>query len=110
MLSGDIQTRAIDALMAIEPDLQADIVDLPHHGSFVTASPRWLDAVRPAVALQSTRPFRMTRDRWPTLLERYDSRRMSTADYGLVEVIIDAGGAIQAAGHLPQQGPSPPPP
>lgn len=101
LLSGDIQTRGIDALLALEPNLRADVADLPHHGSFVAASPRWLEAVRPDVALQSTRPFRMIRDRWGPLLDALDTERFSTATHGLVEVSIRRDGTIQAAGYLP---------
>ncbi len=77
------------------------MADLPHHGSFVAASPRWLEAVRPDVALQSTRPFRMVRDRWGPLLDALDTERFSTATHGLVEVSIRRDGTIHAAGYLP---------
>ncbi len=104
MLSGDVEVNAIARLVQFAPDLQADIADLPHHGSVTSASAVWLDAVRPTILLQSTTPRRLRRDLWPQLLERHTTaaarpRRLVTAGEGLVELIVDSDGVIHAGAY-----------
>ncbi|MAE63962.1 MAG: hypothetical protein CMJ18_06780 [Phycisphaeraceae bacterium] len=94
MLNGDIQNDAITRLLDLEDDLRADVCDLPHHGSFVDTSPRWLDAVNPRVVLQSCGRGRMDRDRWAPWLSSRGIRRYATARHGMVTVVIDRHGDV----------------
>ena len=64
MLNGDVQQAAMTEMFNQQLDLQADVVDLPHHGAFVRASVDWLDAVQPAVVVQSAGPDRLYVDPW----------------------------------------------
>ena len=51
LLAGDIERLQEAALVARNPDLHADLLLVPHHGSKTSSSDAWLDAVRPRVAL-----------------------------------------------------------
>ena len=51
LLVGDIEAREELALLAREPDLRADFLLVPHHGSKTSSSGAFLDAVNPAVGL-----------------------------------------------------------
>lgn len=94
LLSGDIQKRAIASLLDSGIDLEADVADLPHHGSFIDLSPTWLDAVRPAFVLQSCGPGRMHQDDWEPLLSGGEVHRLVTAERGMVWLEIDHRGRI----------------
>jgi competence protein ComEC len=93
LLNGDIANEAMTNLMQLE-DLTADITDLPHHGSIVDASPAWLQAVSPSIALQSSGRTRLYLDGWPAILEGLDVTRLVTARDGMVQVRLDAEGGI----------------
>ncbi len=88
LLNGDIQEQATQAIMKLEPDLRADICDLPHHGSIIPSSRSWLEAVQPAVVLQSCGKSRLYHDRWPDLLKGLNLTRLVTARQGMLEVEI----------------------
>ena len=94
LLNGDIQQQAITRLLDSPTTLDADVTDLPHHGSFVEASPAWLDAVDPAVVLQSSGPARLRNDKWADTLRGQPIDRYITAEQGMVEVRIDHDGSI----------------
>lgn len=51
LLAGDIERLQEAALVARAPELRADLLLAPHHGSKTSSSPALLDAVRPRVAL-----------------------------------------------------------
>ena len=44
LLAGDVEPAAQDALLGLEPDLSADVLKMPHHGSG-RQSPRFVEAV-----------------------------------------------------------------
>jgi len=94
LLSGDIDQVATPLLIARGDDLRADVADLPHHGSFVQASPQWFGAVKPAIVLQSSGPARLRSDKWAGLLTDAKVTRLVTAQLGMVELRIEADGAI----------------
>lgn len=99
LLNGDIQDEAIRRLLAADVPLKADVTDLAHHGSFVDASPAWLAAVDPSVVLQSSGPRRLDEDRWGTLLEEADIKRLKTFDRGMVELQIAPDGQMKWSTH-----------
>lgn len=100
LLNGDIQQAAITTLLDRGQDLAADVADLPHHGSFVEASERWLDAVEPRVVLQSSGPARLRRDRWAAVLQDRGIPRRVTDQSGMVCVTVDRRGQITWSGFL----------
>jgi competence protein ComEC len=95
LLNGDIQQTAIKRMLSRAMPLRADVTDLPHHGSFVKASPRWLRAVDPEVALQSSGRARAGEDPWASLLQAHDVKRWITHQRGMVTVKIYANGRMQ---------------
>ncbi|MEX0653721.1 MAG: ComEC/Rec2 family competence protein [Phycisphaeraceae bacterium] len=97
ILNGDIQDEAVQGLLAVEPDLRADVSEMPHHGSYADGSVAWLAATRPAVLLQSGSWRRLEQDRWPAKLRAIglaDAARLNTAVHGMVELRIMPDGTI----------------
>ena len=98
MFCGDIQRDAIDLVLQHEPDVQADVIELPHHGSFNEAAVALVRRVQPRVVLQSTGERRLDHDRWPSALG--SARRLITARHGACWVEIDSDGAISTGTYL----------
>ncbi len=94
LLNGDIDDGAVRGMLEAPEtsqtsvNLDADVADLPHHGSFGEMSPRWLEAVSPTVALQSAGPQWQSRDRWAPLLKKHGIQRLVTDELGMVELTI----------------------
>jgi competence protein ComEC len=53
-LCSDIEKFAQQRILAIYPDLEADIVVVPHHGSTATTDPAFLEALKPQFLLCSS--------------------------------------------------------
>jgi len=104
LLNGDIQQQAITALLNSGTDLRADVTDLAHHGSFVQASPAWLEAVGPRVVLQSSGWRRPEQDRWRERLAAAQIPRLTTDEHGMVELRLDAEGGLHWASHRGGRG------
>lgn len=64
LLTGDIQDEAIASLERRYPHLRADLMEVPHHGSAREAAFQFVEAINPAVVLQSTGPKRANDHRW----------------------------------------------
>ncbi len=96
LLNGDAQQDALTSLLNSSADLRADVTDLPHHGSFVDASPAWVAAVSPTVVLQSSGPARLRVDPWPDVLNTLPTppSRCVTAWSGLSGVTITPDGQL----------------
>lgn len=92
LLCGDIQQHAMMRLIESDTDLRADACNLPHHGSYVDSSPRFIDAVNPTVVVQSSGPARLRHDRWEDYLSRTTIIRHVSARDGMVELAIDTAG------------------
>ncbi len=93
LLCGDAQTEAIGALLASPRDLAAEVLELPHHGSFIELSPQWVERVGPDILLQSTGSRRLRWDHWPGHLA--GARRYITARHGMVEITIPPDGPVE---------------
>ncbi len=100
LLAGDIQQRAISGLLQSGDDLRADICDLPHHGSFVDVSPKWLQAVEPSIVLQSSGYWRLEFDKWQPVLQSSKVKRFVTARDGFVQVAVDPEGNVSSRSFL----------
>ena len=98
LLNGDIQHAAKPALLEAhhrgELDLRADVTDLPHHGSFVEASPAWIEAVDPSIVLQSSGRARLRNDPWAETLHDHAAARFITPKHGCTTVTVYADGRI----------------
>lgn len=70
MLTGDVQAQAIGALRESYPDLAADILEVPHHGSAIPESIEWAYSLAPVVVMQSTGPGRALDARWSPVRDR----------------------------------------
>ncbi|MEM9019077.1 MAG: ComEC/Rec2 family competence protein [Planctomycetota bacterium] len=99
LLNGDIQQQAMTELLGQGTDLRADITDLAHHGSFVSASPDWFAAVGPRVVLQSSGWRRPDQDSWRDRLATAGVPRLMSDELGMVELRLDADGRITWASH-----------
>ncbi len=72
LFCGDIQAGAIDAVLArgAGEAPRADVMEIPHHGSYTAAARAFVECVGPGIVLQSTAPWRWrsTARRWETPL------------------------------------------
>jgi len=94
LLCGDIQELAMRQLLSLGEDLQADVMDLPHHGSFVRGnSLSWLDAVKPIITVQSCGMNRVENDPWASYWPA-DMTRLRTAEAGMIELDIHHDGTL----------------
>lgn len=94
LLCGDIQRTAMAQLLSPvdEPQLIADVMELPHHGSHHEAAVEFVRKVRPQLILQSTGWGRWQRDEWSEELR--ERTRLVTARDGACWVRIEADGIM----------------
>jgi competence protein ComEC len=94
LLCGDVQAEAMSMITAAEDAeaLRADVIELPHHGSFRDDAVAFVQMVSPRVVLQSTGHGRLRRDRWAEVLA--ESHRLITARDGACWVEVDDEGVI----------------
>ncbi|MCA9279868.1 MAG: ComEC/Rec2 family competence protein [Phycisphaeraceae bacterium] len=64
LMTGDIQRSAMIAIMTEYPELQADMLELPHHGSYSDVSHEFVGMLSPAIVVQSTGVQRLDETRW----------------------------------------------
>ena len=94
MLCGDIQREAIASLMAPGADLAAEVLEAPHHGSVQPTAMALVDAVDPAVVLQSTGPSRALDVRWNA--QRLGRAWWTTATDGAAWAEFRADGSVES--------------
>ena len=98
LLNGDVAQDAMTRLLAAADagavDLRADVMDLPHHGSFVDASSAYLRAVGPRLTLQSSKR-RSGADKWAPVLTECGTPRVITAETGMAEVTLGTDGSLR---------------
>jgi competence protein ComEC len=108
LFTGDIETPAEAELLELQPDLRADVLKVPHHGSRTSSTDALLDAVRPRVALVSGLPGRAPMPPHDAVLARYAERGiplLMTGRDGALRVSVTAEGELVAR---PLIGDSPP--
>ncbi len=91
LLSADLEADGMRNLFKVEPDLKAEVADLPHHGGFVAESPRWLANVAPQRVIQSSSLTRFESEnsqQWTPLLEKAGVRRQVTGQAGWVRLAL----------------------
>jgi len=105
LLCGDIQAQAMARLLAATEagaiDLRADVLEMPHHGSFSEIAVEFVRQVDPRVLLQSTGWRRWSSDRWATFLAGRE--RLVTVRDGACGVGLDGKGGISVHRYHPRQ-------
>jgi competence protein ComEC len=86
LVCGDVESEAISRVLAREPDLQAEVMELPHHGSWGAEPRAFLESVNPSIVVQSTGRARLAFDRWGPLMDGRE--RIITARDGAVVVRV----------------------
>lgn len=94
LLCGDIQTDAMQQLLDDVSRLRADVLEMPHHGSFRVEAMRFLAAVDPEVVLQSTGSSRVGDPRWAD--HRASRVWFTTAEDGAAWVEVRKDGTLKA--------------
>lgn len=93
LLTGDIEAAAMDAIVSTYPGLDADVIELPHHGSARDRAYGFVRDLSPAVVLQSTGPTRLDDERWAWARRGRDW--YTTAAGGGVWVTLGEDGRIE---------------
>jgi competence protein ComEC len=98
LLPGDISRRAERSLVArYGPQLRADVIVVPHHGSRSSSSEAFLDQVAPRLALLSVGYRNRYRHPHPDVMARYRERAIPVPDsatQGAIEVRLTAAGPV----------------
>ncbi len=92
LFTGDIERDAMDAIVRTYPNLTADVLELPHHGSVKAGAFEFVRSLEPVVVLQSTGPSRLGHARWAEI--RRSTSWYASADRGGAWVEIDHAGKI----------------
>jgi competence protein ComEC len=87
LMCGDIEDEACARVIMREPLLRAEVMELPHHGSWRVVARALLEHVDPRVVIQSTGRTRFEFDRWAPLMR--ERTRVVTARDGAVGVSIE---------------------
>lgn len=100
LLCGDIQREAIEQILADHDgdSLRADVMELPHHGSYIPAAVQFVQSVKPDVVMQSTGWARWQRDRWGDAMTGV--HRLVTARDGACWVEIHHNGTLTTGTYL----------
>jgi competence protein ComEC len=93
LLCSDIENFAQNELLRLWPDLQADVVVVPHHGSIKTLEPSFLEKLNPQMLISSC--GRLQYDRQRSGLDTLAARTFYTARDGAVTVAISRSGTIR---------------
>jgi competence protein ComEC len=97
LLAGDVE-RAAERWLVDHEDVRSTVLKVPHHGSKTSSSARFLDAVRPEVAVVSAGRFSRFGHPHAEVMARYGRRKIDvfeTAVDGLVRVEIDRDGLVE---------------
>lgn len=92
MICGDIQHPAQHSFIKMHPDLQVDVLVLPHHGSTTDTMPGFVEMLCPEVIIASC-----SRKRYESTITQPtgpEMRAYYTAVHGMVTVNIDTKGGL----------------
>ncbi|MHC4171952.1 MAG: DNA internalization-related competence protein ComEC/Rec2 [Planctomycetota bacterium] len=90
LLCSDIEKFAQKELIRLNPDLKADVVVVPHHGSVKTAEPDFLENLDAAIFIYSC--DRMQFERQQKINRKNNAKSFYTPKDGAVTVCITKGG------------------
>lgn len=92
LLTGDIERRAEQALVAREEDLRTDVVKVPHHGSKTSSTPRFVEATHAKYAIISVGQKSIFGHPSPQVVERWrggGAEVLTTSESGTISVSTD---------------------
>jgi len=92
LLTGDIQRETLVDLMTDLPDLRADLLEAPHHGSATVQAFEFVKQIDPTLVVQSTGPRRLNDERWNEA--RQGRQWLSTAAHGAVSAWFTRDGEL----------------
>jgi len=98
LLCSDIEKFAQRELLRLNPDLKADVVVVPHHGSTTTLNPEFLKHLDADVLICSCgrRQYeRMSRDTESAMYVPPETKSFCTAEDGTITVIVKKDGMIK---------------
>jgi competence protein ComEC len=101
LLCSDIEQYAQRQIRELYPNLRADVVVVPHHGSRYTLDEGFLEALSPSVLVssQAERPYGpQTPARLPGAMS------LSTAKNGAVTICVDKSAIVKTAAHIRPDG------
>jgi len=93
LLCSDIEAFAQQRIMALHPNLTAQVVVVPHHGSKTTRSEPFLPSLQPEVAIVSSGPRQLNLRQPPTA--DFHPEYFFTAKNGAVTVCVGSGGMVE---------------
>ncbi len=94
LFTGDIEKEAEARMVRMDYPLKAHVLKVPHHGSFSSSSPIFLERVRPRFAILSVGKDR-TRLPHPEVIKRYlqmGSILLRTDELGAITILTDGKG------------------
>jgi competence protein ComEC len=101
LLCGDIQRQAMETLLKDSESIRADVMELPHHGSFHDLAVSFIHAAAPDIVLQSTGWSRWQSDKWAAALAA--KQRLVTARDGACAVQLNDDGTWSVRRFLQRQ-------
>lgn len=101
LLCSDIEQYAQQQLLVRYPELAADIVVVPHHGSAATLDETFLERLGPSVQISSCDRKQYTRTGHPA--EEEDIGNFSTARNGAITVCVESDGMVSTIGYIHPQ-------
>lgn len=93
LLCSDIEQFAQQQIMARYPELRADVVVSPHHGSPTTLDKRFIESLQPSILLTSG--SRSDYERRRHAIEAGSARPFHTSETGAIKVCLEASGRIE---------------
>ena len=110
LFTGDIQHHTERWLLRHRPDLRADILQIPHHGSKTSTAAAFVRRVRPRVGIISLGAGNIYGHPHPSVLRVLESERVQvfrTDDHGAITVTSD-GTRYDITTFRPYRPPPPP--
>jgi len=98
LLCSDIEEFAQRELLRLRPELQADVVVVPHHGSVSTLDAEFLEHLDADVLICScgrSRYEKIDRDTDSVKYVRAEARSLCTSEDGAITVFVDMDGAVK---------------
>ena len=97
LLTGDVERKAENAMLATPVYLRADVVKVPHHGSHTSSTQQFIDAVKPQIAVISVgrrsrfgHPHKDVVERW----QNSGAQVMTTGENGTISVTTDGSDLV----------------
>ena len=107
LLTGDIEFRTEQALLSRYPQLRADILQVPHHGSRSSSHKAFTEQLAPAIALISAGSNNRFRHPHPRVLGRYaelESELFRSDQHGALTLLITDGKIITTTARRQRPG------